>query len=319
MTLAERCAAAAARGANWLVARIAADGSYGQDDLACHYKSPAALASAGRPRAARRLLEFIDARYATDDGDFVTAPGLKSENPVYQEFWSYPNGWIALGAHQLGRFDLADRAHRHLRAYRFGESGGHRANRTGPADAISTAHLGYLALTLGDLPAARAAGAWLASLLHAQPEPHKRFFLRANENGLCEESDSPLHALTTGAPDQPYFMIGYPIAFLTRLHQVTGDPAELAAAAGYADYAASCGENLRTTQLSHKVAWGAALLARHTGDPRRLDLAVGVTEHLLSAQSPDGCWSPGEPVPTTFDDTAEITHWLLRIAAELPD
>ncbi|RSS83055.1 hypothetical protein [Streptomyces sp. WAC06614] len=316
---AEACEAAARRGAQWLTARIGADGSYGEDDLACYYKSPAALAAAGFPRQARRVLDFTEGRFATPDADFVTGSGLKSANPVFQEFWCYPNGWLALGAHQLGRYGTARRAYAHLLGYAVDGSGGFAPRRAAPADAITTAHIGQVALTLGDLPTARGAGAWLASLLRAQPAPRSRFLLRADAGGPLADDDSPLHVLTTGAPGQPYFMIGYPIAFLTRLAETTGDDDVLAAAVGYADYALSCGENLRTTLFSHKVAWGAAVLARRTGDPRHADLAAGTTDHLLAAQAPDGCWSPDGPAHTTYDDTAELTHWLVRIATELPD
>ncbi|MCK2238941.1 MULTISPECIES: hypothetical protein [unclassified Crossiella] len=316
MSSADRYEQAAHRGIDWLLSQLKPDGSYGEADLACYYKSPSALALAGHPRQARRLLAVAVERFRTEDGDFVTSAGVKSANPIFGEFWSYPNGWLALGAARLGWLGVAHEAYAHLRKYRTPD-GAFSANDSGIPDAISTAHLGYLALTLGDLDTAATAATWLFHLL-AQPDPAARFYLRTDENGPRQSDDSPLHVLSTGAPDQPYFMIGYPLAFLTRLHQVSGHPDHLVAAQSYAEYAHLCGDNLIRTPFSHKVGWGAAILARHTGDQRHQALATGIADHLLSLQGPNGNWSPDGPAHATFDDTAEIAHWLLEIAAELP-
>lgn len=309
---------AAHRAVSWLLAQYQPDGSYGQQDLACYYKSPAVLGLSGHPREARQQLALILTRFRTETGDFETRPGTKSDNPIFQEFWSYPNGWIALAAARQGWFGPAREAYAHLLTYRTPD-GGFSATTSGIPDAISTAHIGLLALTLGDLEVATAAGDWLTKLLVTQPALSSRFHLRMDDSGPLRSDSSPLHVLETGAAGMPYFMIGYPLAYLTRLHQVTGDPAHLTAAIGYADYAHSCGENLRTTQLSHKVAWGAAILHRHTGDHRHRDLATAIAAHLLESQADNGSWSPDGPPHATFDDTAEIAHWLLEIAAELAE
>ncbi len=244
------------------------------DDLACHYKSPAVLGLAGHPREARAVLEEIVARFGTADGDFATAEGAKSRNAIFDEI------------------------------------GPTRSAGTKP-DVLSTAHLGLVALQLGDLGTARSAGLWLSRFLAAGPERGREFLLRANGTG-------PLEVLSTGAPDQPYFMIGYPIAFLAKLHDATGSADVLAAAEGFADYALRCGENLRSCQSSHKVAWGTVLLARATGAQCHVELATDIAEHLLGVQAVDGSWSPDAPDCTTFDDPADIAHRLLEITAELP-
>ncbi|GAA4035657.1 hypothetical protein GCM10022247_71630 [Allokutzneria multivorans] len=297
---------AAHRAVAWLLERQR------PDDLACHYKSPAVLGLAGHPREARAALEEVVARFGTADGDFATAEGVKSRNAIFDEFWSYPNGWIALAAQRLGRFGVARGSYEHLLGYR-APDGGFRSNGSAATepDVLSTAHLGLVALQLGDLGTARAAGLWLSRFLAAGPERGREFLLRANGTG-------PLEVLSTGAPDQPYFMIGYPIGFLAKLHDATGSADVLATAEGFADYALRCGDNLRSCQLSHKVAWGAALLARATGTRCYVELATDIAEHLLAVQAADGSWSPGAPDVTTFDDTAEIAHWLLEITAELP-
>jgi hypothetical protein len=111
-------------------------------------------------------------------------------------------------------------------------------------------------------------------------------------------------------------MIGYPIAFLAKLYEATADGAYLKAARGYLDFSLSCEGNLRSFHTSHKVAWGAAVLARITGDPRCMELAVTIADHLLGIQDPSGAWLVDQPAHTTFDQTAEIAIWLQEISAE---
>jgi hypothetical protein len=69
--------------------------------------------------------------------------------------------------------------------------------------------------------------------------------------------------------------------------------------------------------LSHKVAWGAAVLGRVAQRPQALALAEQITAFLLEIQDTSGAWSRAEPTHTTFDQTAEIAIWLQEIAVEL--
>ncbi|WP_285746964.1 beta-L-arabinofuranosidase domain-containing protein [Lentzea sp. NBRC 105346] len=279
------------------------------EDVVAHYKVPALFCLAGYPREAQRRLDFIEARFGTEDGDFVTAPGVKSSHEAFQEFWCYPNGWIALAAHRRGAFVLARRAYRHLLTYE-APAGGCCANRLGIPDALSTAHLGCVALQLGDVTTARDAGRWLSELLTRQNGPEFRV------RGLVEDT-SFLHVVHPDEPDQAYFMLGYPMAFLAKLYQVTGDMQALQAAVAFADYAFRCGDRLVTSRLAHKVAWGAAVLARTTGEQRYARLATAIADNLVAAQAADGCWSPDAEDVQKFDDTAEVALWLLEISADL--
>jgi hypothetical protein len=78
----------------------------------------------------------------------------------------------------------------------------------------------------------------------------------------------------------------------------------------------SCQGNLRSSHTSHKVAWGAAVLARITGDPRCTELVTAISDYLLDIQDPSGAWLTDQPPHTTFDQTAEIAIWLQEISAE---
>lgn len=318
---------AADRAVNWLAARLEDNGSYGDgiDDLACYYKSPYLFGLSGRPREAARVLAFIASRFMRADGDFVTSGSHKSNNVAFDEYWAYPNGWIAIGAQRQGRFDVAYPAWRYLREFQRPGDGGFRTSRAPEpgvaADALTTAHLGLLALYVGELTRAEQAGHWLAGLLDVQSDLAVELLLRRDDSGTLV-SDFPaqaavFHTVRRCEAGQAYFMVGYPIGFLVKLFEATRRAEHLDAARRYLDFALSCEGDLRASPQSHKVAWGAALVARHDDRPHYRALATDIAEHLLGIQDPEGAWLAGEPAHTTFDQTAEIAIWLQQISAAI--
>lgn len=324
---------AADRAVEWLATQLRDDGSYGPDvdDLACYYKSPYLFQLSGRAREAARLLSFIRGRFMRPDHDFTTSAGHKSDNAAFTEYWAYPNGWLAMAAQRMGRFDIAYPAFEYLQSYHHPDQDGFLTSRhsgsgdggssDGGADALTTAHLGLVCLYFGDLERARGAARWLARLLAIQPDLRTGLFLRRDRSGDLvrdiPEDKAAFHLVSAHEPNQAYFMIGYPIAFLAKLFEITADEAHLRAARRYLDFGLSCDGNLRSCPTSHKVAWGAAVLARITGDPLCAELAVSIADYLLGIQDPGGAWLADQPAHTTFDQTAEIAIWLQEISAEL--
>jgi hypothetical protein len=327
MAVRTRYEQAADRAVEWLATRLRDDGSYGPeaDDLACYYKSPYLFALSGRTRHATQLLEFVRGRFMRPDHDFVTSTHHKSDNAAFTEYWTYPNGWLAMAAQRMGRFDIAYPAFAYLRScHEPGRGGfltsGPFGSGNGETDALTTAHLGLVCLYFGDLQRAVGAGRWLARLLALQPDPSAGLLLRLDRSGHLvrdvPEDKAAFYLVSARKPDQAYFMIGYPIAFLAKLYEATADDDHLTAARGYLDVALSCRGNLRSSHTSHKVAWGAAVLARITGDPRYTELVTAISDHLLEIQDPSGAWLTDQPPHTTFDQTAEIAIWLQEISAE---
>jgi len=318
---------AADRGVRWLTDQLGEEGSFGPgvDDLACYYKSPYLLALSGRPREAARLLDHVKRTFMGADGDFISSAERKSENGAFEEYWAYPNVWIALGSQRLGRMDVAAPALGYLRSYDAPCGGFFTRRRTADADdvvdALTTAHLGLLALSFGDVQRAERAGVYLARLLDAQPDLDHGLYLRSDARGRVvvefPAQAAVFHLVSRSEPDQAYFMAGYPIAFLAKLAEVSSDGAHLRTARGYLDFALSCEGNLRASPLSHKVAWGAAVLGRVADEPRGLELAAQIAAFLLQIQDRGGAWLAAEAPYTTFDQTAEISIWLQEIAIEL--
>jgi hypothetical protein len=260
------------------------------------------------------------------DRDFVTAPHHKSDNVAFNEYWVYPNGWLAMGAQRLGRFNIAFPAFEYLRSGHEPDRGGFLTSGPsgsggGETDALTTAHLGLVCLYFGDLSRAEGAGRWLARLLTLRPDSRAGLFLRLDRSGHLihdiPQDKAAFYLVSAHEPNQAYFMIGYPIAFLAKLYEGTGDEVYLKAAGDYLNLALSCEGNLRSSPTSHKVAWGAAVLGRITGDPRCTELAVAIADYLLEIQDPSGAWLVDQPTHTTFDQTAEISIWLQEISGEL--
>lgn len=319
---------AADRALDWIGSHLQEDGSFGPgaDDLGCYYKAPYAFALAGRVLEAHRILTYIQRRFMSSDGDFSTSADAKSENAAFEEYWAYPNGWIALGAHRIGRFDFSYPAWHYLRSFSEPTTGGFRTGASGRSshgviDALTTAHLGLLCLYLGEVQRARAAGRWLAALLGMQPDLQRGFYLRVASDGALVQNfpdgAAAFHVVRAHEPNQAYFMVGYPIGFLGKLFQATGDKSHLDTARHYLDFALGCTGNLRSFYFSHKVAWGAAVVAAIIADRTAADLATEIADYLISIQDPEGSWLSGQPPYDQYDQTAEISIWLREITVGL--
>ncbi|MGK4006204.1 hypothetical protein WMF31_26530 [Sorangium sp. So ce1036] len=323
--LADRCHAAALRAADWIEGQLQPDGSFGPDitDLAAYYKAPSLMHLIGRPRAAHRLLDHIAAAFGDPSGDFNTAPGVKTADPVLSQYPGYLNGWILLGAHRAGRFDVSLRAWKYLRGFqhpRLGAAlldGPGSGGKQGQVEMLMTAHLGLAALHLGDLRAARAAGKALLDFHDLQPDVEERLYLRRSKGGDLVTSYPPeqaaLHVVEARRPGQAWFFVGYPIAFLTQLYRATGRRRYLRGARRYVKFARRCGA-LPSEHFGHKVGWGSALFARASGSPGARRLAAAVATNLLAAQAADGGWLPDAPLVNRLDQSAEVAQWLLEIA-----
>jgi hypothetical protein len=324
----EACHQASGRAADYLRARLLDPGNSGADvaDLAVYYKAPYLFLVSGDLPTAQRLLDHAKAAFMRADGDFVTRPGTKSENAAFQEYWSYPNGWLVIAAQKLGRFDVSLPGARYLASFHSASRDAfvtHDPRTAGASvsDVFTNAHLGLAALYLGDLEKARSAGRMLARSAERQPDPAAAFYLRLDGEGVpiaeFPADASIFYRVSATEPQQAYFMIGYPMAFLGKLYHATGEDACLATARRYLDFAMSCGEAIRCCHYSHKVAWGAAVLAKPSKDETAAELARSIVRHLLDAQNPSGAWLPDEPPLISFDQTAEVAIWLREIAGEL--
>ena len=313
---------------HWLLRQLHEDGSYGRDidDLASYYKSPYLFCISGEIVASRRSLAYIRQAFMQENGDFMTSPDRKSDNGAFVEYWAYTNCWITLAAQKMGCFEVAYPAYRYLQSYYHEKSGGfttlHPCSKSNNIiDVLTTAHLGLAALYFGEIEKAIGAGKLLQRFVAIQPDLSSGFYLRMNDSGeLITDygQDAALfHQVSSRQANQAYFMIGYPIAFMAKLYMATGIAGYLDTAMSYLDFAMRCHESIHTFHLSHKVAWGAAVVAGLTKETRYSDFSKSIVDYLISIQDASGAWLKNEPAHTSFDQTAEIALWLKEICSEL--
>ncbi len=313
---------------NWLASQINDDGSYSVDtqDLACYYKSPYLFYISGKTELANRILNYIKNQFLRANGDLTTQENYKSENGAFAEYWAYINGWIAIAAQKMGRFDVAYPVYQYLSSFYYPKSGGFTTNKPfqngeNVVDVLTTAHLGLTCLYFGDLERAKNAGKLLDKFMNIQPDIKSGFYLRMNDEEKLildfYEDVSLFFQVSATHPNQAYFMIGYPLAFLANLYRSSGDKFYLNTANKYLDFAWSCYENIRSFYFSHKVAWGAAIIANLTGEIKAVELSKSIADYLLSIQTEAGAWLTEQPAYSYFDQTTEIAIWLREIATEI--
>lgn len=311
----------------WLLQRLQDDGSFGADvdELTSYFKPANLFTIAGRLTEANRVLTHLERRYMQPNGDFMMSAEDKSAKiDYYEKVWPYANGWIAFTAHKAGRFDISYPAMRFLRGFHHPRTGGFTS--TPPSveppeiDLLATTHLGLVSLYLGERAMAASAAGLVRRFITAQPDIDRGLLIRMDARGAFIEdwpqSDAPYYFLDARAPEQFYFLAGFPIAFLGKMYRATGETAHLDAARAYFDFARDC-EGIGASHFAHKVGWGASVLYNLTGEQPYADFALRVAQYLIGIQDEAGAWFAGEAPAVSYDQSAECAIWLRQIAAEL--
>ena len=216
------------RGVEYVVRHQRADGAIGNpetDGLGPYYKALWAFATAGRIDEGNRLATWVAREVLTEDGDF--AGPLRGK--LFDYSYVYPNAWMIVGAHKLGRFDISRRGMEFLMLLHH-ETGGFRIqrdNEDAPQDLLNSSQAGNACLFTGHLQEAKSVGKFLRTVWEAQPNPEKElFFVYKAGQGL--RTDFPaerqrMHSIRSDTTRQMYFNMGIAAAFLARLAMATGD------------------------------------------------------------------------------------------------
>ncbi|CAF1649116.1 unnamed protein product, partial [Didymodactylos carnosus] len=202
------------------------------------------------------------------------------------------------------------------------ENGGYLTNKVetnnnGITDILTTAHFGLLQLEDGNIGRAVKAGNYLLKVFEKQPDLTKGLYLRLNKNNeLITDYSVEMswaYIVKKVETEQPYFMIGYPIAYLTLLYEKTGNTNFLKSAKDYMNFALSCNEHIYSSSMSHKLAWAAALLLKHDDNfvQHYLTTVEKIANHFMSQQSEQGML-PGS-IDTSYDQSAEVACYFLEI------
>jgi hypothetical protein len=332
-TTGERCEnyrASVKKASAWLAAAQLPDGSFGQQAGSLGDLETAAICFqlTGYPEHACRLLRYIRKALFRVDGSFhqPTDEGTLAE-------WPYAPSWTAASAHLNGFFDLSLPAMTEILRFQDAATGGlfgHPQSRRAGQGLIVltvTAVAGTAAIVTGQLAAARRIGDYFLHLIASQPSIDTRFYpFYDTRYGLITEGAPELGPAYFGtferqAPNQHYWMPGFLMAFLSDLYLATGEKKYLDGAQAMFEFGAGCHPNLYTNQRSHKYIWGSARLYHATGDPRHLEPALRIADHLVQTQEPDGTWWYADFIPVrdrqtlgwTVDISSQFCIWLVKL------
>ena len=319
----------AAASYRWIRSRLDEDGQwrgYSGRDINAYFKAPWSFFSAGDRPAAELGLAHIEREYLQPDGDIahVTNFQVRERHPLY------PHAHVAIGAALLGRVDVADRIlsfvarHRHADLEAWGSLA---STGTSPhCDSISTSVLGLACLESGRLEQARGAARFLARLLDQQPRPQTEFLTTMLGSGEVLTS-APGAALRKdqriALQDrfQAWWGIGFPVAFLGRLFEHSGDRKWLELAQRYLELLDRAPQSWQDLAAG-KAAWGCAVLYRATGDPAFRSRALRAARALVSRMASDGGWHAcinGEggttraPTAMGYEASTEFALWLALV------
>jgi hypothetical protein len=280
-------------------------------------------------------LNWIINHYMTKAGHFEeTASGAA----VSRFCDLYEDLWIAWGAARLGRSEVSRTIFGFCSNFFDTRFGGFRSTlKTVPVigaeiyDLRSTALAGLVALTMGELDIAVAAGKFTAALMDLQPDVREEFLLVRDEQGNLKESYPAELARFfviprfAGRSQTPlYYALGLGIILLARLFEVTGDTRCLAAAERYALVCQDYGKEVLCNHYSGKLGWAFRVLSRLTGKQEYKQWADQAIEYLFETQLPSGAWSvptlyarsEDQPLLFTIDRTAEYILWITYVKSE---
>jgi hypothetical protein len=315
----------AAASYRWIRSRIDESGQwrgYSERNISAYFKAPWSFFSCGDRTAAELSLANIEREYLKPDGDIAHMSDILLErHPMY------PHAHIAIGAALLGRVEVANRIlgfaarHRHAGLEAWGALA---SGETQPqCNSISTSTLGLACLESGHREEARGAARFLTRLLDMQPQPQTEFLTTVLGSGelLTGASGAVLRLdqrIALQARFQAWWGIGFPVAFLARLFECSGDRQWLEQAQRYLELLDRAPQSWQDL-ASGKAAWGCAVLYRATGDPAFRSRALRASRALVSRMASNGAWHAcinGEggtnQAPTTmgYEACTEFALWL---------
>ena len=329
-----QCWEHALAGSSWLQEHQQPDGSWvglANPHVNGFYKGAWAFLATGRPAAAHRLLKYVQQCFITAAGDFVPR-GLRVHQVVH---YPYVNAYLVAGSMLAARYEMAVPALGFLMSQQDPQRGGFYSQPAatgapGRTDTMSTAAAGVACLAGGRLDCARHAAEYLAHIAALQPAPGDLFHSAIESDGTlyresCEPEDLWWRIIGAGSPNQCWYAVGYPFAFLLLASQATGEARYRGVAQWYFDYMARC-VNPWNGPSSGKAGWGCAMLYRMSGETRYRDIALHVAEYVAGMQEAEGNWVmakvkggawQGWLDNPDFDVTAEYTLWLALIASNI--
>jgi hypothetical protein len=319
--------AARAKGVDWILARLGADGRpVGAERFNSYYRLPWSLALAGQRDSATAVLAWIAHNALDARGDL--RPGAPRA-PFLGAIASYPLPQIAIGAWHLERYDLARSIMAFVRSAMVDpHTGGAYSERpelrhTGRTDLLCTAQVGLAAMTVGDDTLADACYRWTHDLIAMQPDLPRRLYPCCIGAQLLTAADARHSAwdLVTDfhMPFQQFYNPGIAAAFLGRYAAFKGDDTANALARSMLDLNAQ-GADLQFDHAVNaqicKFGWGAAVLLDTDARPGHAVHALRMAHWFVDSQHADGHWAPSGflvPQPDDADRLPKTAEHVLHV------
>ena len=318
---------------SWLVEQVDDDGYLipAEGDIGCYYKCVYALRLTGYSVEAAKVLGRIMELHYTDTGDLRNSPERKSSGTYTSYFCQvYPNMWITLGAHLLGRYDVVRMLMTGIMNNYYDEELGTFRSSCRPRLEQFDVNSGAAAVelfVLTDIEKAKRAGDFLIRHIENQPDPQKWYYTRLEKPWTYlttpDPRSAPYSAMELDQENQAYWCLGLPSAALAQLYECTGEAKYLEGAERFFETFLARGENGCRAPGSGKSFWASSILYRLTGEQKYLETNKKLGEFFFSCQQEDGTFvmpdmKPEEITPKwLFDSNPEYLRWFLEVAAEL--
>jgi len=328
-------------------------GLEGCDDP-CHYcKLPNALVWGGKIKEADAMLDFCVDKFMRPNGDFTLSPSDNHFAPLdkktlhweFYDFYAYLNQWWMTAGIRLSRFDFVPQAYNYVESNWYNP----KANAgilQAPLDGnyenciFTSAHLGFSMMHCGQNEKANLVADTIVKMVGKQPDMDNDTLTYYNrfddDHQLIKSWDADdkgvkLAAIVDGKEEtQCWWSLGYPIAFMAHMHNMTGKPEYLQTAETILEFVGRCHPNSRNSIIAHKVMWGASLVGNITGKKEHWDIVRSVSGHIMDVgQVEDGRvlnwgWEKdANGVGTEYgeaqviDQTCEIAYWFYVVACQL--
>lgn len=313
------------KGVQWLLDRIADNGEPAfADQHNGYYRLPWTLAFVGEREAAACVLDWIEKFTLTDGGDLQPGPARASWTTVAA---TYPLSIIAQGAWLLERYGTATSVFDTLTSLQDTITGGAYWERTevrtdGRQLLFPTAQLGLTAITMGRADVADGVNGWFETLLAAQPELPKRFYVGQNADGLITDvADRDRYNLIVdfAQPRQAFHNPGIGAAFLARFadRTATTTPSDQARSL-LRLYEGATPElfNFAESTAVCKLGFGSSMLLELSPAAPLVANVLRMTQWYRDSQAADGSWAPRtflRPDPQewhSIEKTAEHVLWV---------
>ena len=319
--------AARAKGVDWMLARLDADGRpAGAERFNNYYRLPWSLALSGQRDRAAAVLAWI-AHNALDASGDLRAGAPRA--PFLGAIASYPLPQIAIGAWHLERYDLARTIMAFVRSAMVDpHTGGAYSERpelrhTRRTDLLCTAQVGLAAMTVGDDTLADGCYRWTHDLLSMQPDLPRRLYPCRIGAQLLTTAD-PRHRAWDVVTDfhlpfQQFYNPGIAAAFLGRYGAFRNHATarELARTTLHLNVegAALQFDHAVNAQIC-KFGWGAAVLLETDACLGHAAQALRMARWFVESQHADGHWAPSGflvPQPDDADKLPKTAEHVLHV------